>query len=103
MVATGVRCSTAYKTRELISGLPRELPRQRVHAPEPPDAGVVHAVFEGVQSHIPKHLIISLLSVEEVPITAVIVTWGLGRVCGGAVHGAKIGIFRVGKDIGIDF
>jgi len=36
---------------------------------------------------------------KEVPITPVIVTWGLGRVCGGADHGAKIGIFRVGKTV----
>ena len=42
----------------------------------------------------PKHLIISLLPVEEVPITPVIVTWGLGRVCGGADHGAKRGGYR---------
>ena len=54
--------------RKRIHTVPWELSRQRVLAPEPPDAGVMHAVLEGVQNPFPKHLIISLLPVEEVPV-----------------------------------
>jgi hypothetical protein len=79
--------------RKRIHTVPWELSRQRVHAPEPPDAGVVRAVLKGVQSPLSKHLIISLLPVEEVPITPESGTGVLRRVCGGGNHGAKIGIF----------
>ena len=42
----------------------------------------------------PKHLIISILPVEEVPITPDSGTGGFWRVCGGGDHGAKMGGYR---------
>jgi len=54
----------------ILSLMPQvlDLSRQRVHAPKTSDAGVVHAVLEGVQSPFSKHLIVSFLPVEEVPV-----------------------------------
>ena len=54
----------------ILSLMPQvlDLSRQRIHAPEPPDARVVHTVLEGVQNPFSKHLSISFLPVEEVPI-----------------------------------
>ena len=57
--------------RKRIHTVPWELSRQRVHVPEPPDAGVMHAVLEGVQSSLSIDLPVAFLPVEEVPITPV--------------------------------
>jgi len=64
-----------------------------VHVPPPAQPRVVLPEFRGQTHPFPKHLIIPLLPVEKVPITPHGGTGGFWRVCDGADHGAKIGIF----------
>ena len=75
----------------ILSLMPQvlDLSRQRVHAPKTSDAGVVHAVLEGVQNPFSKHLIIPLLPVEEVTVAPHGGKREFWRVCDGVVHGAK--------------
>jgi hypothetical protein len=54
----------------------------------------VHAVLEGVQSPFSKHLIISILPVEEVPITPHSKTSAWHRIAEGVV----IGVVNCGRD-----
>ena len=65
-----------------------------VNVPPPAQSCVVLPKFRSQANPFSKHLIVSLLPVEEVPITPGIVTGGLGRVCGSRLHGAKIRYFQ---------
>ena len=71
----------------------------RVHIPPPAQPRIVLPEFRAQTVSFPIYLIVSLLPVEKVPITPDSGTGGFWRVCGGADHGAKIGIFRVGKTV----
>ena len=75
----------------------------RVHIPPPAQPRIVLPEFRAQTVSFPIYLIVALLPVEEVPITPDSGTGGFWRVCGGGDHGAKIGFFRVKRDIGIDF